>query len=330
MSYTHDEDIRGDEGIDVRKLNAHMTAATYRVVSALDNLHELNDQFRIIVGMLLKSFLFTHKSIIIILRAGNDEKYDTAASRWSESKTNMTLSADAMSLVREQIEKVFAVTLLCDDPDKWSTVYIKDDWRRFYEYHLLGKDETVNLPEHKQFHDRTAPALLDQFKLKASITNEEQAYVEFKHYNPNTPLPDDLKAHQVRLFPTPGEAKISVADPAKPVLERWHKEYKYISGYNHGGLLKLHLLTMSDRRFSDIFDESKKEIFYEKEILLPAIYTSFTAFACACTETLKFIPHDVEVLANLTTLWEELRVKSLLGQAVWNLRGKNFSPGLLG
>jgi len=126
--------------------------------------------------------------------------------------------------VREQVEKVFAIALLCDDPDKWSVVYMKDDWRRFYEHYLVQRDETKNLPRIQQFHDVIAPDLLDGFKRKANILDEEQAAIEFKHYNPDLKLPSHLEPFQIKLFPTPGSAKKSVKDAdAKPFLERWHK-----------------------------------------------------------------------------------------------------------
>jgi hypothetical protein len=77
---------------------------------------------------------------------------------------------------------------------------------------------------------------------------------------------------------------------------------------------------MSDGRFSDQFEESKKEIFYKKQVLLPSLWTSYTA--SACTETLKYVTNNVDVLAALTSLWESLKRCSLLAKAVWDMRAK--------
>jgi len=87
---------------------------------------------------------------------------------------------------------------------------------------------------------------------------------------------------------------------------------------------------MSDRRFADQFEQSQKEVFYEKQVLLPALWTSYTASASACTETLKYITHDVDVLAALTNSWETLKEGSLLAKAVWDMRAKALMPPNVG
>ncbi len=44
---------------------------------------------------------------------------------------------DAMSLAPEQIEKVYSVALLLEDPQKWTIRYVKEDCRKHYEHYLL-------------------------------------------------------------------------------------------------------------------------------------------------------------------------------------------------
>lgn len=79
----------------------------------LEKLEKISNGFCLIVTLLLKSFLSTHTSIIHIHLLKNEEKEKS-------SKTVMIYGSDAMSLVREQIEKVFVITLLCSDPIKWT------------------------------------------------------------------------------------------------------------------------------------------------------------------------------------------------------------------
>ncbi len=99
MSYQHSEDILEDQKVYIPKMNEQMTTATYRIVNAIDALNNLDGDFRVTVSLLLKSFLFTHKSIITILLKGNEEKYEQGLGREDDKPTDMTLGADAMSLV---------------------------------------------------------------------------------------------------------------------------------------------------------------------------------------------------------------------------------------
>jgi hypothetical protein len=322
MNFQLNQDVSENQTFDIQVLNDQMSRATHRVINAIDSLNSLNDNFRITVRFLLQSFLTTHESIVIILRHKNEEKYDK-----SEGKTNVLFGADAMSLVREQVEKVFTITLLCQDPDNWSKIYIKDDWKRIYEGFLLRRDETKKLPRFQEYTQQIAPDILENIRKHIGITDEEKEAIEFKYYNYGQPLPPHLKRSEVMLFPTPGQVnKLLENTDCKDFLERLHREYKFISGYNHAGLLKLQLLVMSDRKFSEHFDESKKEIYYQKQILLPAIITSYTAHIAACTEILRFIPHDVEILVALIKQWELLKKGSLLAVSLWDMRARNLFP----
>jgi hypothetical protein len=329
LPYQHSEDIDETRSSFIPRLNEQMTTCVYRIVAAIDNHPNLDSEFKSAVTLVLKSTLFTHKSITVLLRHGNEEKYDPDAGKDKDvPSTDMTLSADAMSLVREQLEKVFVVALLCDDPQKWVQAYLKDDWRRFINHYLTQRDELRTLPRASQFYDVIAPEMIENYRKSAGIPSEEQEVLEHKYYNPSVPLPARLQpyANAAKLFPMPSEAIGSVNATAKPFLERLHKEYKYISGYNHAGLLKVQLLAMSDRRYTGGLDQRTKEIFYEKEVLLPAVWTSYTAGVCACTELLKFLSTNVDVIAALTLFWESLKDGSLLAKAMWELRGKSFFP----
>lgn len=333
MSFKHTEDIDETRSSQAPKLNEQMSKAINRVEDAVEGQANLDSTFKTAVALVLQSVLYTHKSIILLLRHGNEEKYDDpdVGKEKEFPPTDMTLGADAMSLLREQIEKVFVVALLCDDPDRWVQEYLKDDWRRLYEHYLTQRDEMKDLPRHTRFYDVIAPEMIEKHRNLSNISDGELEAIEYKYYNPNTALPDRLKPYQgaLKLFPTPGQAKIHVRDEAKPFLERLYKEYKFISGYNHAGLLKLQLLAMSDRRHTGNLEQWKKEVYYEKEVFLPALWTSYTAGVCACTEVLKFVHADLDVLAALTNFWESVRHGSLLARALWNLRGQSFFPPMI-
>ncbi len=331
MTFQHTDDIDENKATFIPRVNEQFTTAVNRVINAMEKASGVDSEFRSTISLLLQSLLYTHKSIIVLLRHGNEERYDPGAEEKDRARLDMTLSADAMSLLREQLEKVFVVALLCDDPARWTKAYLMDDLRRFYEQYLTQRDEMKDLPRSKQFYDVIAPEMLEQFRQRVNIQAGELEAIEYRYYNPKGALPNHLQPYidATRLFPTPGAIKASVADPAKPFLERLHKEYKFVNGYNHAGMLKIQLLAMSDRRYGVNVDEAYKETFYQKEVLLPAVWTSYIAGVCACTEVLKFIPGNVEVLGALTMFWESLRRGALLARAMWELRGKTMFPGII-
>jgi hypothetical protein len=57
--------------------------------------------------------------------------------------------ADPMSLAQEQIEKVYVVMLLLEEPERWTERYLKDEWRKTYERHLLDFDERSGLERYQ-------------------------------------------------------------------------------------------------------------------------------------------------------------------------------------
>lgn len=337
MPYQHSEDII-DDSTFLPKLNELITTATYRTIDAVDKLsyknltsnvvnqnelvrlERLSDDFRLVITLLLKSFISTHTSIIHILRLGN-EKNETTKHKV------MSYGSDAMSLVREQIEKVFLVSLLCDNPIKWIEVYMKDEWKRAYEYQLNCKAENQKLPRFADFYENEFSNHFEIGKRIFCISVEEKEAVEFKFNNPGTELPPHLKNYSIKQFPTPGEAKQKISDQnAKECLERWHWEYKFFCGFNHAGFTKIRFLLMSDRRFSSWFEQSKKEEIYEDKIIFTSLWVSYTAFASATTELLKFVPNDLEVNVALIELWKILQERSLIAKAIWNIRAKQFFP----
>lgn len=337
MPYQHSEDIIEDSTF-LPKLNELITTATYRTVEAVDKLNyknltfdfvndnelarfeRLSDDFRLVTTLLIKSFISTHTSIIHLLRLGN-EKNETTKHKV------MNYGSDAMSLVREQIEKVFLVTLLCDNPIKWIEVYMKDEWKRAYEYQLNCKAENQNLPRFADFYENEFHNNFEKGKRNFCISDKEKEAVEFKFNNPNTELPLHLKDHLIKQFPTPGVAKEKISDQtAKEFLERWHWEYKFYCGFNHAGFTKIRFSLMSDRRFSSWFEQSKKEEIYEDKIIFTSLWVSYTAFASATTELLKFVSQDLEVNVALIELWKILQERSLIAKAIWNIRAKHFFP----
>ncbi len=319
MSYHHTDDIDGSQVFDANDLDEQMRLVVHRVVATFHTLPKHDATFSSVMEVLLRTFLSTHKSIRLLFK---------------EAKSDPDYASDATSLVREQVEKVFVVTLMLDDPQRWVGVYFKDDWRKFYEYEvLLNDEERKNLPGYQGNERRK---IMQMLQANANVSSLEKEYIEHKYNNPGVPLPAHLKSVQVPEFPTPGKVKEVMSDKsADAFLIRWHKEYKRICGYTHVGLDKGQVTAM--RVVKNRLRESAKDIFLEREIVLPTMSTSYVATASACTEAWKYLKeYDRDVsrtamlLDALLDYWGTLRQQSLLAKVFWDIRAKQVLPPVIG
>ncbi|MGI8909529.1 MAG: DUF5677 domain-containing protein [Rubrobacteraceae bacterium] len=324
MVYRHTKDINPDDTLDAKNVDDQVTRVVEPLAIAFERSSNLDNLFRHLVADQLRQFLSTHKSIRLLV---------------SNRGENLARLADAMSLAREQIEKVFVIALLLEDPQAWTRQYFKDDWRRHFERYLLDKDERSNLERHKEFIERHAHDSIENERKEIGITEEEREFVKFKHYNKGIPTPLHLKpaAKTMEHFPTPAKVidKVKEAQLAD-VLRRWHREYSYFSGYSHAGFHKL---------MPKFIESSKKLTTSQREKVIeteydPALFVSYLAIASACTEaSVKYLPcvdgsvarvADVELLVKLDELWAVMRRSALLGKALWELRVRHIMPPLLG
>jgi hypothetical protein len=318
MQYSLNEDIESGviDRARVESLNREMSTVTNRLVLRADERRDLDPEFNLVLQFLLRSFPTTHESMIAILRHRNEAKFDG-----DELKSAVTkFGSDAMLLARDQLEKVFTITLLLSDPERWFRIYSQDDWRRQYEKYLYEKSEKENLERFGEYHDLIAPAALEKLRIGVGVSDEQKEWIEYKYNNAGTPTPDRLRDHKVVEFPTAGAARreLSTHD-SSPMLQRLYKEYKYLSGYAHSGAIKMFAQGISDRRLS--VSQDAKERFFQNEILGPAIVGSYCASLAACTEAFGYLQGDLDLIAALTTQWEHLKKISLLAKALWDLRG---------
>lgn len=116
--------------MDAEEIDDLVTRVVHPLAIAYERSEDLGATFRHLMADELRQFLGTHKSIRLLMKSREE---------------NPSALADAMSLAREQIEKVFAVVLLLEEPEPWTLRYLKDDWRRHYERHLLDLDERSGL-----------------------------------------------------------------------------------------------------------------------------------------------------------------------------------------
>jgi hypothetical protein len=311
MFYVQIDDIDPNLNIDSIELDELLRNAVNRCSIELRSVNNLSSEARNLLADLLLAFRITHRSIRLLV--GQYEK-------------EMEISSDALSLAREQIEKIFVSALIIDDPVKWVQAYMKDGWKKKYEEFLLDREENQNLPDRVEFLTNIGPRLIEEGRVINGITNDEMAAIEFKFLNPGKELPQNLKGKLIDDFPTPGIAKDKIKDAAlKNDLKRWHLEYRLICGYNHVGMEKLVGQALTNRRHG--ITESQRTDYFEKK-LLHSLIISWIAAASACTEIYRFVSYNLEITGELTKLWNVLEQGSLLGKVFWNLRAKTILPTL--
>jgi hypothetical protein len=316
MTYYHNEDLTTTKEFDAAELDSKMNLCVKRIIASfhkLESTHTLT--FLSLIEEILKAFLSTHKTIRLILK---------------EIYNDIDYASDAKSLLREQVEKVFLVSLILDDPDKWMRLYFKDGWRRFYKHSILIEaEETKNLSRFAHWKNE-AEQKLEFYRKISGVTDEEKELVVFKFNNPGCAPPLHLKGVPLPYFPTPGQVKELVSDAnTKIFLTRWHHEYEYLCGYSHIGEEKIMISSMNKSRLS----EAKKKEYIQKEIILPSISISYLSVASTCTEAWKFlIKYDNDLskssdfLNAILDFWEDVSQLGLIGKLFWNIHAKKVFP----
>lgn len=235
-------------------------------------------------------------------------------------------TGDALSLVREQIEKLFALQLVCEDSNKWVPVYLKDGWRKAYLMFLHEQAEVAELPRFQEFITNHGPHCMEQLRLGYGVTDDEKEVVELKAAR--QPVPPSLKPHELEEFPTPGKALSKLKDASrKAFMERWYVEYKRYCSFSHVLTQKVVLNQMQTHGIR--VDLMMRTDFLNKHIE-PALILSYLAIGSAVAEINKVIGHNHEVLESLSELWETFRRGSLLGVAFWDIRVNDLLPQLIG
>jgi hypothetical protein len=124
--YRYTEDIDPTKEYKYADADGTMLRAANLTIGGLQGDASLEVDFRALGVDLLKVFLSTHRTLLLLLAQEEEDPY---------------LGADALSLAREQVEKVFAVALPCEDPPRWARVYLEHAWRRTFGRYLLEKEE---------------------------------------------------------------------------------------------------------------------------------------------------------------------------------------------
>jgi len=277
----------------------------------------------------LDLFAITHKSIRILLRRAYREP-------------DKRLIGDAASLVREQVEKLFIIALLLENPPKWIRQYMRSALKTDLMEFLLDKDEHSDKPRYKAHLRKYYPKYLKSGQRpvvpgQKRVTIVSDFAIRALKYNlefPSGPEPEWFKKvikrrktgrkQQLRSyvrnyfdFPTPGQvASLVDSQTLKPFLYRWHKEYSYICQYTHVAFGKMMLPALAeykDWKHVEMVDT------YGQKLAARVLFTSHTAAASACALISGAILNDFGAKNDLRDYWEQLHTRSLPAKAFWKL-----------
>lgn len=302
------EDIDLSRSVSLLDLDSQLEAVVNRVALALDHQRQPNTTTATLLADILRTFLGTHNSIRLLI---------------SRRETAPTLSSDAVSLVREQIEKVFLVSLLSSRWDPYVRIYYEEDWCRLYRYFLIEKREQASLERQKEFFNHHGPQLMNEYRLQLGIGAEIRELIEFQVANPGRERPNHLKQVRLPHMPTPKEILDRAPEEERDALDRWYEEYKLVCGYTHIGADKLYMTTATGRKIS-IKSEVMEHVFTKK--FLEKLLLSYVATAYVASELISLAGSDLEVMAATTKFWNALLEAGISAKIFWELRSRNLFP----
>lgn len=320
MAYNLTEDLKHDKEFNLDDLDAKMQLCLNRISGAFSGLKNHAPNFASSIEAIFQAFGRTQKSIQLLLKQTRDDP---------------NFASDAMSLVREQIEKIYIIALMLDEPSKWIQIYFKDDWRRLYKYEvLLNVEERKNLTSYTE-RNYEVTATSELMRRVAKVTDDEKELITHRHNSPGVAKPAHLAGVDIPIFPMPKEIIDKISDAnLKNFLSRWHKEYEFICGYSHVGLEKMFVNSLSQ---SNKMSDGEKKTVINDVVIVPTMILSYLAMASACSVAWSYlIKHDsnlkssAEFLDATMQFWDEMQEFSLLGKVFWNIYVKDVFPHIIG
>lgn len=289
------------------------------------NLRKPND-FKLAISEIITNqlhmFSITHYSIREIVKAAiRSELYP--------------IVTDALSLTREQVEKVFIIAALLDNPNEGFKKYWRSSWKVKYERYLLDQEEHKENDRFDDFLLKTIPKQLekmrrDPIRNNVLISKYAERMLVYQWNNPfgRNPswfrMPKSNKPKNVFNyvrdyfeFATPGRGTKRIKDPAlRRLLFRWHKEYVALSQYTHVTKRKIAFAEMlKDKSMAS--QEPMKN--YAINHATTAINTSYAAAATACLLVVNGISQNYGAKNATKQFWETLIEFSLLSKALWRM-----------
>lgn len=279
----------------------------FRVINVINGALEqtaLQSKEKQILTGLFEAIEGNHQAIRMLLKSSDKQ----GASR-----------ASAMSLVREQIEAVFTITLLCDDPAKWTKIFIKNGFLACYEKFLEQRKECSELARFNEYNNIIGPVILRRMQQQSGVTEQEKDEIE-KAFT-------EGRESNIPRFPTPLKViKHLEGKPCLQGLKAWYAEYKWFSGFTHLSISKLMTIGFEKNKRRVLPSEINK---FNENMYEYAVVISWLAGGYAATEALSLSDYNIEAVIKISDFWEQFRKESLLAQKLWELRVKHLLPRLI-
>jgi hypothetical protein len=248
-------------------------------------------------------------------------------------KKDWATIADATSLGREQVEKIFNIALVLSDPDKWVRQSLRSSFKTDYEEILLEAEENANNPRFQEFLTKHAPEFLEKIRRPPRTAKNQtilvsklaMRVVKFNWDNPGSKKPAWLKykggisdyLRDYFEFPTPGKAAKKIHDPnLRRFLFRWHKEYAFMSQYAHAAVGKMTLPLTAERKH---FKAQERAEIFGKKLAGRTIVISQISIATSCILILEAVKNSYGARSELQVFWEKLAGMALPAKALWNM-----------
>jgi len=217
VAYPNTEDINLDGHLDAPELDGHVYKCVAAATEALKKAPpRYSEEQATHMSWMCYAMRFTHLTIRNLIARG----------------TNSPECVDALALARQQLEALYSVCLMVEEPG-FIDIYLKSFWRDAYTQFLLDRLERQGLPRFSEYLNETALPFMEQVRVHSGVTNQELATVELEELG--TPLPAGMKEAKIKSFPTPGSVIDKVVDPErKRMLKRLYPEYKRLCAFAHG------------------------------------------------------------------------------------------------
>lgn len=300
-------DIDPDRRLDVAVLDGLVKRCVASITSSLEVPSSRYSQLQMAhISWMFQAMGFTHGTIRSLLTQG----------------TKTPACVDALVLARLQLEALYSVCLMVQDPS-FVDSYVKSFWRDNYVRFLLVREECKGLRRFDEYLSQLGPGSLEMVRQAAGVTNDEKATVEWEELG--TPLPAGMSKAEIRPFPTPMKVIKQILDlDRRRMLMRLYPEYRRLCAFVHGSAQAWMFKNAFWERspLQPHFSEAQRQDVFEKEVADPALLHSVLSVIQGACEVATLYPADIELKRTVIEAWNVLSEMNLLGRIIWEIRAK--------
>jgi hypothetical protein len=233
------------------------------------------------------------------------------------------LAVNVMPVVRAQVETLFALCLVIEQPPTLDG-YMKDGWKKLFVRHIAMREECSSLPRVVQGLAKLEK-WIQQMQIASGVTDAERQTIEAEELGQS--LPAGVVPTHIAPFPTPKNVIRKIVDAdRKQMLMRLYREYSFLCGFVHFSPASVLLASLLDSRqpFRTMFTSGQIEEMYQKEIAGPAMWLDVLSIIQCCSELVEIYPNDVELARCCAEAWKPLSENTFIGQVIWKLRARKL------